>query len=40
MCMGNKICIASVQETGTERPFGRPRHTMGDNINIDLQETE
>ena len=36
---GNEICIAFVQETGTERPFGRPRHIKGDNMNIDLQET-
>jgi len=36
---GNEICIAFVQETETERQFGRPRHIRGDDINIDLQET-
>jgi len=29
---GIEISIAFVWETGTERPFGRPRHRRVDNI--------
>jgi hypothetical protein len=28
-----------VQETGRERPFGRPRHRMVESIKTDLHET-